>query len=48
MVYGDFEEKDAKKVVTMFQEKTNTKGIDKSEAFNVKYLEFDKQKQFSM
>ena len=41
MVYGDFEEKDAKKVVTMFQEKTNTKGIDKSEAFNVKYLEFD-------
>ena len=41
MVYGDFEEKDAKKVVTLFQDKTKTKGIEKSEAFNIKYLEFD-------
>ena len=28
MVYGDFEEKDAKKVVTLFQDKTKTKGIE--------------------
>ena len=42
MVYGDFKEKDAEKVVVLFQEKTNTKGIKKSEAFNVEYLELDK------
>ena len=29
----------------LFQEKTNTKGIKKSEAFNVEYLEPDKLKQ---
>ena len=42
MVYGDFKEKDAEKVVVLFQEKTNTKGIKKSETFNVEYLELDK------
>jgi len=38
MVYGDFEKSDAKKVISLFQEKTNTVGIEKNEAFNVEYL----------
>ena len=42
MVYGDFQEADAEKVVAWFQQKTNTKGIQKSDAFNVEYLEIEK------
>ena len=42
MVYGDFQEADAEKVVAWFQQKTKTKGIQKSEAFNVEYLEIEK------
>ena len=42
MIYGDFEERDAKKVVSLFQEKTGTEAIDKDKAFQISYLEMDK------
>jgi len=41
MVYGDFAESDAKKVVRLFQQKTKTKGIEKNNAFHVEYLELN-------
>ena len=40
MVYGDFTEKDAKKVVRLFNEKTKTRHISRDNAFDINYLDF--------
>ena len=40
MVYGDFKETDARKVVQVFNRKTNTKTIDRAQAFDISYLQF--------
>lgn len=42
LVYGDFAEKDGKKVVDLFNQKTSTTPIQKEEAFEIKYLSQDK------
>ncbi len=42
MVYGDFKEPDAKKVVQVFNDKTGTKPIMRKEAFDLNYLDFKK------
>ena len=40
MVYGDFKETDARKAVQLFNRKTNTKSIERSQAFDISYLQF--------
>ena len=40
MVYGDFKETDARKAVQLFNRKTNTKPIERSQAFDISYLQF--------
>ena len=40
MVYGDFKETDARKAVQLFNRKTNTKPIQRSQAFDISYLQF--------
>ena len=42
MVYGDLEEKDADTVVDLFKQKTNTKGLLREQAFDLKYLLMEK------
>ena len=42
LVYGDFVEKDGKKVVDLFNQKTGTSPIQKEETFEIKYLSQDK------
>ena len=42
LVYGDFAEKDGKKVVDLFNQKTSTTPIQKEEVFEIKYLNQDK------
>lgn len=37
-IYGDFEEKDARKTLRLFKEKIGHKGINRAEAFELKYL----------
>lgn len=37
-VYGDFEESDARKTLRLFKEKTSYKSINRSEAFELEYL----------
>lgn len=37
-IYGDFEEKDARKTLRLFKEKTGYKGISRSDAFELKFL----------
>ena len=41
MVYGDFEKSDAEKTARLFRQKTKTKGINRQEAFDLKYLKLD-------
>ncbi len=41
MVYGDFEKSDAETVVSLFQNKTNTTGVNREDVFDVKYLEMN-------
>ena len=41
MIYGDFEKEDAETVVSLFQQKTKTKGILRDRVFDVKYLEMN-------
>ena len=41
MIYGDFEKEDAETVVSLFQQKTNTKGVLRDRAFDVKYLKMN-------
>ena len=42
MVYGDFEKKDAMRVVSLFKDKTKTKPIEKEKTFELAYLQMDK------
>ena len=42
LVYGDFVEKDGKRVVDLFNQKTGTSPIQKEETFEIKYLSQDK------
>ena len=39
LVYGDFKESDARKALRLFKEKTNTNGINRKNAFDLKYLD---------
>ena len=39
LVYGDFKQSDANKAYQLFQEATNTNGIERAQAFDLKYLE---------
>ena len=41
MVYGDFDKTDAEKTARLFRKKTKTKGINREEAFDLKYLKLD-------
>ena len=41
MVYGDFDKTDAEKTARLFRQKTKTKGINREEAFDLKYLKLD-------
>ena len=41
MVYGDFEKTDAEKTANLFRKKTKTKGVNRQEAFDLKYLKLD-------
>ena len=38
LVYGDFKESDARRTLRIFNEKSNTKDIKRSDAFDIKYL----------
>ena len=38
LVYGDFKESDARRALRIFNEKSNTKGIKRTDAFDLKYL----------
>ena len=42
MVYGDYVEEDAKKVLSVFKSKTKTEGISKEDAFELSYLNMSK------
>ena len=42
MVYGDYVEQDAKKVLSVFKSKTKTEGISKEDAFELNYLNMSK------
>ena len=42
MVYGDYVEQDAKKVLSVFKSKTKTEGISKEDAFELSYLNMSK------
>ena len=39
LVYGDFKELDARRALRVFNEKTKTKGINRKDAFDLKYLD---------
>ena len=39
LVYGDFKETDARRALRVFNEKTNTRGISRKDAFDIKYLD---------
>ena len=42
MVYGDYVEQDAKKVLSVFKSKTKTEGISREDAFELNYLNMSK------
>ena len=39
LVYGDFKESDARRALRVFKEKTHTNGINRQDAFDIKYLD---------
>lgn len=42
MVYGDFQKTQAEAAITLFENKTKTKGVDRDETFELAYLEMEK------
>ena len=48
LVYGDFKKSDANRAYQLFQEATNTNGIERSKAFDIKYLELNQPEDIQL